>query len=177
MNTLYATGIGAALGVVAGSLVRYGAGLIHEYFSHKTKKEILIKELKYNISLVNLLIKECEKLRNSVNGKSLVNYFGYFRLSDGLFIQTVNMLQSGDLYKIFNDDHLQRFQRVVFVLSVNNTNWVNNQVAYFKDAQIANIGTYNHTGCVGFVDYLENDLTQTRDNLNALSDVLSSKQT
>jgi uncharacterized membrane-anchored protein YhcB (DUF1043 family) len=62
-----ATVIGAAVGVVAGTLIQYFLTMALEYKSKARQKTTLMKELTYNRALIDELAEELQRLRNALN--------------------------------------------------------------------------------------------------------------
>jgi hypothetical protein len=99
---LWATAIGAAIGVIAGTFIQYFLSLALERRSQKRQKNSLLKELVYNRSLTDELTEELQKMRNAANGRVFSTYFGYFQFAKGLFIQAQASAASGALYDLFS---------------------------------------------------------------------------
>lgn len=62
----WATVFGAALGVMAGTLIQYLVTLLLNQQTKKRQKNALMKEFVYNRSLVDELMGEIQKFRNAV---------------------------------------------------------------------------------------------------------------
>ncbi len=164
----WATVFGAALGVVAGTIIQYFITLALEQKSKARQKSALMKEMIYNKSLVCELSKEAQKFRNAVNGGVLNTYFGYFPYSKAIFAQANASANNGMLYEFLSIDHIKNAQHVVSVLSINNENWVNSEITRRRDIITNTPESFNRAEVVGFVDFVDKqiqDLGQTIDNL------------
>jgi cytochrome b subunit of formate dehydrogenase len=124
----WATVFGAALGVVAGTIIQYFITLSLEHKSKARQKNALMKEMIYNKSLACELSKEVQKLRNAVNGGVLNKYFGYFPYNKAIFAQAIASANNGMLYELLSIEHIKNAQHVVSVLSGNTETWVNSEI-------------------------------------------------
>jgi hypothetical protein len=106
----WATFLGAAFGVVAGTLVQFGTQYLFNHFTGKEQRSALKKEMQANLALVSDLKAEATRFRNAINGDSLNKYFGFFNFERGLFIQSTALMNSGKLYKWFSIDDLRKLQ-------------------------------------------------------------------
>ena len=74
----WATTFGAAIGVVAGTLIQYLLDLLLAKRSRVRQRHALVKEMSYNRSLVAELTEELGRFRNAVNARVFNTYYGYF---------------------------------------------------------------------------------------------------
>jgi len=164
----WATVFGAALGIVAGTIIQYFITLALEKKSKARQKSSLMKEMIYNKSLACELYKEVQKLRNAVNGGVLNTYFGYFPYNKAIFAQAIASANNGMLYELLSIEHIKNAQHMVSVLSVNTENWVNNEITRRRDIVINTPESFDRAEAVGFVDFVDKqiqDLQQTIDTL------------
>lgn len=171
MDELYAVGVGAAVGVVAGSLVQFGAARLWLKFSKNTQKQNLKKELQYNLSLVGELCDEVTRLRNTVNGNVLSSYVGYFKCSDALFLQVNALATTAALYEIFSEEHIKKLQRIISLLSAHNETWLNGRIATFRGQFIGGVD-YVHADCVSFVDMIDSQFSELKGFISDISETL-----
>ena len=154
----WATVFGAALGVVAGTVIQYFLSLALERRSKDRQRKALIKEMIYNKSLVDELSKEAQKLRNAVNGGVLNKYFGYLSFEKAIFAQANARAADGILYELLSADDIRHVQRIVSTLSVNNANWVNGEITRRRNAMINAPDQFDQGEVVSFVDFVENSI-------------------
>src|SRR5271165_5186646 len=115
----WATALGAALGVVAGTVIQYLLTLALERRSRGRQRNGLVKEMIYNRSLVNELADEVERFRNAVNGGVFNTYYGYFNIGKGIFAQANASAGNEFLYELLSADDIRHLQRVVVLMSPN----------------------------------------------------------
>jgi hypothetical protein len=168
----WATVFGAALGVVAGTIIQFFITLALEKKSKARQKDALMKEMIYNKSLVCELSKEIQKFRNAVNGGVLNKYFGYFPYSKAIFAQANASANNGMLYEFLSIDHIKNAQQVVSVLSVNTENWVNNEITRRRDILIKTPESFDRAEIVGFVDFIDKQIQELEQTIDVLIAVL-----
>lgn len=171
MENFVAVAIGACIGVVAGSVVQFGANILMLKFFKKNQKQNLKKELQYNLSLVGDLSNEVVKLRNAVNGGVLGNYYGYYKCSDGLFLQVTALAQNAVLYEIFSEENIRKLQKIVSILSIHHEGWLNESITKYRDQFVSQVG-YVQADCVNFVDLIDNQFTELEGFIGDLSEAL-----
>jgi hypothetical protein len=89
------------------------------------------------------------------------NLFGYLGYEKALWSQTNALLNSGLLYHWFPVGVLKKLQKISTVLNVNNANWVNNSITQRRETAKAETG-FNKTDVVQFVNFIENQINETR---------------
>ena len=99
----WATAMGAAFGVVAGTVIQYLLILLAQKDSRRRQKHGLAKEMAYNRSLVDELLAAVTAFRNAVNGRVFQTYFGYFHSGKGIFAQANASASNGLLYVCAGD--------------------------------------------------------------------------
>lgn len=154
----WATVFGAALGVVAGTVIQYLLSLALERRSKDRQRKALVKEMIYNKSLVDGLPKEAQKFRNAVNGGVLNKYFGYFSFGNGIFAQANACASNGMLYELLSVVDIKHAQRIVSALSANNANWVNGEITRRRNTLINTPDQFDRGEAVSFVDFVENSI-------------------
>ena len=159
---------GAALGVVAGTVIQYILTLLLNQQTRKRQENALAKEFIYNRSLVDELLTEAQKFRNAVNGDVLNTYFGYFGFGRAIFAQANACTMNGVLYELFSADEIRHAQRLVSTLSVANENWVNGEIKRRRDTLIATPAQFNKAETVQFVNFLENQIHEIATWIDAL---------
>lgn len=158
----WATVFGAALGVIAGTVVQYLLTFALDRRSKRRQKTALMKELIYNQNLVNELLSEVQKLRNAVNGDVLSTYHGYLAYSKALFAQANACATNGLLYELLSVEDIRDAQRVVSTLSLSNENWVNAEVARRRNDAAQRPQGYDRAEAVKFVDFVDNQVADLR---------------
>lgn len=126
--------IGVLLGVVAGTAITV---LAQKWIYRQSKKDQiknLKSELELNVKKIDDWIEEIGKYRNKVNGDSLLNYFGYFRLSSIVGVTASQLHASGTIYKYLPHEQIGLLQELFNELSINGENYINNQIAQRKEA-------------------------------------------
>lgn len=154
----WATVFGAALGVVAGTVIQYFLTLALDSKSKRKQKSALAKELTYNRSLVDELLSEVQKLRNSLNGGVFEKYFGYFSYEKGIFAQANACAGSGLLYDLLSKEEIRHAQRIVSALNINNANWVNGEITRRRDILLNTPEKFDRAEAVAFVNFLEESI-------------------
>jgi hypothetical protein len=156
----FATVFGAALGVVAGTIIQYFLTLALQRKSTARQKRALVKELTYNRSLIDELAQEAQRLRNAVNGGVLDQYLGYFAFNNAIFAQANASATNGVLFELLSVDEIRHAQRIVSLLSINNANWVNGEITKRKNVLINTPAQFDRHESVRFVDFLDNQIRE-----------------
>lgn len=169
----WATVFGAAIGVVAGTFIQFFLTKILERQSTIRQKTILMKELTYNRALVNELFAEEKRLRNAVNGGVLDTYNGFFPFGNAIFAQAQAAALNGAIYELLSKDQVRLAQKVVFLLSAQNSNWVAAEIAKRKNSFINSGTTFDQRDAVNFVDFLEQQIHDIGKSLDELISALS----
>jgi hypothetical protein len=162
----WATLLGAAAGVVAGALIQYLVQFFINLRTQRQQRQALKKELQYNLQVVSELADECTKLRNAVNSDTLPMYFGFFGFGQAFFVQTTTLFTNGTLYQWFTIETLKKLQKISAILNINHAGWVNNNVSQRRDA--AKAGNFDKAEAVQFVNYLDQQISETRTLLNEM---------
>jgi hypothetical protein len=157
----WATLTGAAVGVVAGTLIQFLVQAIVDYRKRSEQRAAFRKEMSYNIAVLDELTSETTRLRNAINGDALGQYAGHFSYEQGIFVQTVALLNSGQLYRWLPIADFQKLQKIVGLLSANRSVVVNNEVVKRKDACISG-QDFSKPEAVQFVNFLEGQHQEIR---------------
>ena len=136
----WATLAGAAVGIVAGTLIQFLVQLVIDKRRAMEQRKAFRKEMAYNLAVLQDISEETTRLRNAINGDALAQYAGHFPYEQGLFTQTSALLNSGNLYSWLPIEDFKKLQRIVSTLSANRAVWVNNQVTQRKEASISGQG-------------------------------------
>jgi hypothetical protein len=168
-----ATVIGAAVGVVAGTLIQYFLTMALEYKSKARQKTTLMKELTYNRALIDELAEELQRLRNALNAGVLDRYAGYFAFNHAIFAQANAAAINGVIYELLSTDEVRRAQRIVSLLSVNNANWVNGEITKRKNILINTPAEFDRHEAVNFVNFIENQIRELGQWIDGLIQTLS----
>lgn len=132
----YITGLGSftgtILGVIAGVAITYTVQHIGE--KNKTKQLIsnFKKELNINKSMIENWLTELTTYRNSVNGDSLANYYGYYQLSSFLGVVANQIHASGVIYTVLSEEEFKNIQIVYNELTLASEQFLNNEINNFK---------------------------------------------
>jgi hypothetical protein len=161
----WATFLGAAFGVVAGTLVQFFTQSLFNRSTEKEQRSGLKKEMQANLALVSDLKAQAAVFRNAINGDSLNKYFGYFTFERGLFSQTTALLNSGKLYKWFSIEDLRKLQLISTKLNVAASSFINQNIVQRRDKAIAGEG-YDKSEAVQFANYIDGELRETETLLN-----------
>jgi hypothetical protein len=108
-----------------------------------------------------------------VNGNVFDKYLGYFAFNSGIFAQANASANNGVLYEFFATDEIKRAQRIVFLLSINNANWVNGEITKRKNILINTPAQFDRHEAVAFVDFLENQIRELGQWIDGLIETLS----
>jgi hypothetical protein len=162
----WATLTGAAVGVVAGTLIQFFVQAIIDRRKEAQQRKALRKEMSYNLAVLQGISEETTSLRNAVNGDALSLYNGYFAYDQGLFVQTSALLTSGNLYKWLPIDDFKKLQKIVSTLSANRAVWVNTEVTKRKQASLGE--NFSKPEAVNFVNFIEGQNAEVRQLLNGL---------
>lgn len=153
-----ATVVGAALGVVAGTIIQYFVTRLLEKKTMARQKRALVKELIYDRSLVSELAQEAQNFRNAVNGGVFNTYFGYFAFSRAIFAQANACANNGMLYEMLSTDDIRHAQRIVSLLSAPNENWVNGEITRRRNILINTPESFDRAEVVQLVNLIENQI-------------------
>ena len=163
----WATLLGAAVGVVAGTLVQYGVQALTNYSTERNQRSALKKEVQLNLALVAEIKAEATRLRNAINGDALPKYFGYLNFERGLFSQSNVLLSNGKLYNWFSIDELRKLQVVSFKLNASTANFVNQNITQRRERATAR-ENYDKSEAVQFANYIDNQLSEIEKLLNEI---------
>lgn len=169
MEEFFATLLGAAIGVPAGSLVQFLAQAFIDRGREARQRASLLKEVEYNLLILRSLREEATKFRNAVNGRALGTYFGYLSFSDGLFVQTSELAKNGNLYRWFDVATISTIQKAAKFFSSGNEAWFNAEVKKLKEQFEANSERLNYEEAVKFANYLEGSLEAMERDLQAVT--------
>jgi len=125
---------GVFLGVLSGTIVTI---LAQRWFAQRAESNQLGNfkfELELNEKKLNAWLEELTKYRNSVNGDSLITYFGYFKFSTFIGVTAFQLHGSGAIYKHFSHELIGKLQEVYNDLSISSENYMNNQIEQRKQA-------------------------------------------
>lgn len=161
-SLFWATTLGAAIGVAAGTLIQFGATTLGSASVDQRQRTAFAKELGYNRQLVANMLEEIDRLRNAVNGHVLSNYVGFFPLNTAFWAQTQALMNSGKIYQWLSLDALQKLQKVSQTLSLGTSNFINGEITKRKDAHAAAPATFDQREAVQFVDWVQGQLRTTR---------------
>jgi hypothetical protein len=171
ITALWATVLGAAIGVIAGAFIQYTVDYFVRRRDEVSQKSALKKEMQYNLLVVSDLINEARNLRNSFNADSLPVYFGYLGYERANFTQASALLSNGQLYRWFSIEDLKKLHKVSFCLNVNNSNWVNNSIKQRRDTA-EKPEMYDKREVGNFVKFVEDQISETQTILNDFIAVL-----
>ncbi len=169
----WATAIGAAIGVIAGTLIQYLLTLLLDKRSLARQRRGVVKEMTYNRSLVAELTEELERFRNAVNGRVFNTYYGYFNLAKAIFAQANASAGNGFLYDMLSADDIRSLQRVVLFLSVNSENWTNGEITRRRNILLNTPNQFDHAELVRFVEFLAGQIRDVGNWIDGLIKKLS----
>ncbi|MBA3017464.1 MAG: hypothetical protein KJ550_09615 [Proteobacteria bacterium] len=127
---------GVFLGVLAGTAVTLLVQFLIRKKDEKNQIENLRFELEINLKKIHEWRDELTKYRNTVNGDSLITYFGYFKLSSFIGVTVFQLHNSGTLYKYLTHELIGQLQEVFNDFSLNGENFLNNQIRQRKDTLV-----------------------------------------
>jgi hypothetical protein len=108
----WATFLGAAFGVVAGAVLQYLAQILIARRNRKLILSDLRKEALYNLGVANDMLNEVAKLRAAAQRDTFATYRWYFRSKDMLGTVLNQIINSGQLYRIFTEREITEIQHL-----------------------------------------------------------------
>ena len=136
--TAFVNGFGQFLGIFLGVIAGTAVTLLVQFWIRKRDEKSQVKNLKFELDLnsskIEEWLEELAKYRNAVNGDSIQNYFGYFKLSSFIGVTAYQIHQSGLLYKHLSHEHIRQMQEVFNDFSFNGENFLNNQIEQRKQS-------------------------------------------
>lgn len=160
--------VGSAFGVIAGTFIQFFLHKLQLSDTEKAQKAAFRKEMEYNLALINDLQQESQRLRNAVNGRCLPTYFGVMNLNEGIFLQTIELVRYGILYRWLDVPHVKKLQGVTSTLNVSTADWMNKEIAKKKDDFRADSAKFDQAAAVGFVDFIDDKLSETKADITEL---------
>lgn len=166
-------------GVISGIVITY----IVQHISEKRTRNQLIKNFLFELEMNEDKIKEwldvVTTYRNSVNGDSFHNFFGYFNLSAFLYFATDKLLLSSDLYTLLTHEELKKLQIVSREMTLGWEQSINNDIAAKREAFVSlrdagDMSTWHaqmKSEIINHIDFLEKKL---RDHLASITSIRTS---
>jgi len=165
-GTFWGIFVGTFVGIVAGAFVQYLAQRLFVRWQYKNLSSGFKRELEYDIAIFESLIHETSKLRAAIGAGSLSTYFGNFKLTDIFFVMANKLLSEGLLYDTIDNEKLLKLQKAATFCSSSSESWVASEILLHKEGKGINTP-------LSFVDFLENELVQHRDNLKSIAKDIS----
>ena len=159
-----ATFLGAAFGVVAGAAIQYLAQVWIERRNRKLVLSDLRKEAQYNLGVVNDMLGEVVKFRAAAQPDTFAGYHWYFRSHDMLGTVLNQIINTGQLYRMFTEREIAEIQqlRQFFNPDLERT-FIFNQINQYKEAK-------NYAGALQLANHLEGQIKQGIATLTATVD-------
>jgi hypothetical protein len=147
--------LGAAIGVVAGALIQYLAAFLINRYERRRRWSDLQIEAEYNLNIAEEMLNEVRRFRAAAQPATFANYQWYFRAKDMLSIALTRMVNSGELYRMFNRQEILDLQSIVqFFTPALEQNFAN-QIEQLKT-------TDDYAGAMNLANHLER---QINDNI------------
>jgi hypothetical protein len=172
----WATLLGAAVGVPAGAIVQYLAQLGIDWAREQSQKDALASELEFNRTLLDEFSAELRQFRNAVNASAVNGYYGYFQLSNGLFVQATAMISSGHLYRWMDKETIRKIQRASRFLSVGTEQWLNGEVDKLREAYADDPAKVDRVRTINLLNHIETQLAQTSTDLQQAAQAVRAKK-
>ncbi len=138
---LFYKGLGQFFGVFFGVIAGTAVTIAAQKWLYRSSEKQQIKNLKFELELNCKKIQEWQeeliRYRNAVNGDSLLDYFGYFKLSSFIGVTVFQLHTAGVIYKYLSHEHIGQLQEVYNNLSLHGENYLNNQIEQRKQALAA----------------------------------------
>lgn len=114
-TTFSVNAIGVALGIVGGILAYYLFEWIKSRSERELQKRLLMKEVELNLGKLKGFLDELQRWEQAVRDDTIVDYFGYFPLSQVFTATSLRLLQSGQLYDFLEPEDLVELQNLFTV--------------------------------------------------------------
>jgi hypothetical protein len=159
----WATFLGAAFGVVAGTVVQYVFQVAIERRNRKLLLTDLRKEAQYNLGVVNDMLKEVDRFRAAAQPAIFSTYHWIFRSKDMLGLALNRMISSGQLYRMFNAREITEIQQLQQFFNPNmEQQFVANRIDQLRDAK-------DIAGAHQFADFLDGAMNKGVATLTSLA--------
>jgi hypothetical protein len=156
-----ATLMGAAVGVVAGTVIQYLVQIWVNRHSRKLNIKDLKIEAEYNLAIAEQTLTEVGKFRAAAQPATFANYKWFFRSKDMLSVALTRTINSGEFYRIFNRQEIVAIQELV--------QWFNAQFEQFIFDHIEKLKVNGDIpGAHQFANHLDMEIRRRIDTIKSL---------
>ncbi|QQO54409.1 MAG: hypothetical protein N838_14715 [Thiohalocapsa sp. PB-PSB1] len=152
---LIAQGIGAFLGVIAGTFISYGLNLMFERRTINQRKENFRFEVAYNLRQVERWIGDVSDLRNAINSEALHTWAVWLDFGKVMRGSGDDMFKSGLIYKYVTHDQIGNLQAFYGDFSEHFEQFVNQRIVQLRQ-------DFVQKEMVELLKYLEDKLKKAR---------------
>jgi hypothetical protein len=162
---LISQGIGAFLGVIAGTFITFGITLLFERRSTNQRKENFRFEVEYNLRQVERWIGDVSDFRNAINGKALNLWATWLDFGKVMRGSGDEMFRSGLIYKFLTHDQIASLQSFYGDFSEHFEQFTNQRISQLRQ-------NFVQAEATQFVQYLEDRLRKSRKSLSDAKEAL-----
>ncbi len=160
-----ATMLGAALGVVAGTVIQYFVQLLITRYNRKRNLRDLKIEAQYNLKIAEQMLAEVGRFRAAAQPAIFANYNWYFRAKDMLSVALQRIITSGELYRMFSQQEIVLLQDLLQYFSIQSEQFIADRINVLKTKN-------DIVGAHQFANYVEQEITKRLDVWRNLMAVL-----
>lgn len=131
-------GVWILIGIVVGILIEIGVEYVKTLLQSKKNIKNLKFEINMNIKKINGFLDIAMDFRNKINADCLQTFYGYFHLSNTIFVTANSLFYTGELYNILPDVLIGKLQDNASFLSLQTETWLNAQIQGRKN-EISNL--------------------------------------
>lgn len=162
---LISQGIGAFLGVIAGTFISYGITLLIERRTTRQRKDNFQFEVEYNLRQVERWITDVSDFRNAINGQALNLWAKWLDFGKVMRGSGDEMFRSGLIYKFLTHDQIANLQSFYGDFSEPFEQFVNQQISQFRQ-------NFVQADAIKLAQYLEDRLRKSRKSLSDAKEAL-----
>lgn len=163
--TFWGAFFGVFLGIISGVIINLCITWFISWKYRKKTIENLKFEIDFNIEEINKMLEESIRYRNKLNADDLVNYFGYFTLSQVIGTTISQIFQDRSIYKILDYEDIGNLQIFYKFFQPNMEKTMNDQITYNK-LHFQNPGAKQQIAAQ--IDILEAAFNRSKSNLESI---------
>lgn len=153
-------GLGAFLGVLAGTFVTFGVNLLMERRADAQKVKNLKFELGFNLRQIDRWLVDVTGYRNALNGNALNTWAAWFDFANIMRATAEDMFKSGKIYDHLGHEQIGKLQVFLSEFSPVLEQFVNTKIAGFRQA-------FNQPEAIQLAVYMESKLRENKRAIEA----------
>jgi hypothetical protein len=148
-------GLGAFLGVLAGTFVTFGVNLLMERRADAQKFKNLKFELGFNLRQIERWLVDVAGYRSALNGNALNTWSAWFDFANIMRYTAEDMFKSGKIYDHLDHEQIGKLQVFLSEFSSAFEQFINTKIAGFRQ-------TFNQQEAIQLAVYMESKLRENK---------------